>query len=120
MKNTLAILVFTAVLFTACEKNVDEDLNPEDMCITEDMSYANDIVPILRNNCYGCHNSDARQGGVVLDSYTTLKAVVDKNRLLGAIRRQEGFSPMPRNAPKLPDCDINQIAAWKADGAPNN
>lgn len=120
MKDKLVLIVFAALLMTACAKDVDEDLNPDDLCDTENMSYQSDIVPILRNNCYGCHNSDARQGGIAFDSYEGLKDIVDKNRLLGAIRRQSGFSPMPQNAPKLQDCDIDQIAAWVGDGAPNN
>lgn len=118
MKFRLILILLSSLFIASCAKDVDEDLNPD--CMTEDMSYADDIVPILRNNCYGCHNSDARQGGIAFDTYEGLKSVVDKNRLIGAISRQPGFAPMPANSPKLPDCAIDQITAWVGDGAPNN
>ena len=41
----------------------NEDLYPNTVeCVTDSMSFKNDIFPIINNNCVGCHNSGALQG----------------------------------------------------------
>lgn len=89
-------------------------------CNTENRSFAADIQPVITNNCLGCHSGGAPSGGINLSTYAGVKAVADSGQLLGAIRREAGFSPMPQGAAPLPQCTIDQFAAWVADGAPNN
>ena len=99
MKYWFILFIFSTLCIASCAKEVDEDLNPD--CLTEDMSYADDIVPILRNNCYGCHSSDARQGGIAIDTYGGLKSIVDKNRLIGAIKKTTWLCPDARKFSKI-------------------
>jgi len=89
-------------------------------CDTENRSFAAHIQPVITNNCLGCHSGGAPSGGINLSTYAGVKTVADNGRLLGAIRREAGFSPMPQGAAQLPQCTIDQFAAWVADGAPNN
>src|SRR5450755_4933357 len=51
-----------------------EQLAPN--CDTQNMSYSNNVVPILKSNCYKCHSEGNSVGsyGHLLDSYENLSA----------------------------------------------
>lgn len=114
------LLMITLVLPVGCYYDNEEDLYPPQECITTNMSYQANIVPILERNCYVCHAVGVANGGVVLEGHANLVFWINNNRLLGAIRHESGFSAMPQNAAKLLDCDIAKIEQWIADGTPNN
>jgi hypothetical protein len=59
-------------------------------------------------------------GNITLEGHAQLLQHINSGRLLGAIRHESGFLPMPQNASKLPSCDISKIEQWILDGAPNN
>ena len=109
----LSLVFFGSVLTQyACGK--------DDECTTENMSFANDIKPILTDNgclASGCHNSAA---AFPYDTYAKFKVVVDSNRVLGAIKREANFSPMPKVGDKMSDCDISKVEAWITQGAKDN
>jgi len=109
-----------SLIFTSCYYDNEEELYPEDTCKTDDMSYSNDIVPILEDNCYSCHDQANNQGGVTLEGYSNLKAYVDNGKLLGAIKHEPGFSEMPQDEPQLEQCQIDKIEAWIDQGALDN
>lgn len=108
-------------LFAGCSKQ-SEDKLPTPGCDTSNVRYSVQIVSILRDNCYDCHSAGNSfgSGGVVLDNYANLKAYADFGYLLGDVTHAAGYVGMPYELPKLPDCDINTIAAWVHHGAPNN
>lgn len=89
-------------------------------CNTTGVSYSADIQPVLQNNCVGCHSGSAPSGGVNLGTYAQVKQVADNGRLFGAVSWQDGFVNMPFGGNQLPQCNIDQIEAWIADGALNN
>ena len=91
-----------------------------DPCQDDMVSYEDQVIPILENNCYGCHGAGVNTGGVTLEGYQNLKRFVDNGRFLGAVKHESGFAPMPQNASKLSDCQISQLEAWIDDGAENN
>jgi len=116
----LALLLF---LFTgiACYYDVEEELYPEtNACDTTAVSYTADILPLIQSACYSCHNIPTSFGSVTLEPYTALKEYVDNGQLSCTINHANGCSPMPTNAPKMPDCEISLIEKWIADGAPEN
>ena len=119
-KNTLTL--FAALLFvTACTYNSEEELYPTDDCLTDDMSLATDISPILENySCNSCHSSTSNAGGVDLEGYTNLKIWVDNGRLLGSMKQDGSASPMPKAAAKMAQCDIDKVEAWITQGSRNN
>jgi hypothetical protein len=41
-------------------------------------------------------------------------------RIWGAINHSSGYQAMPQNLPKLSDCNLAKIAAWKNAGMPDN
>ena len=86
------------------------------------------VRPILTDQCYKCHGPDKQKGDLRLDSReAVLKGsdngpVVtlgepDKSSLIKSIKH-EGDSKMPEKAPKMPDEEINTLAAWVKMGVP--
>lgn len=116
---TISIIVFM-LSFTSCYYDVEEMLYPSSECDTSSISYTNDIIPIISDNCYVCHDKEAKFGNVILDSHTELTKFTPDNRLIGVIKHSAGSIPMPQGAPKLLDCQIEKIEAWIDQGALNN
>jgi len=86
-------------------------------CDTLNMSYAQDIQPILSTNCVGCHTSSAPSGGVALDTYNSVKSVASSGRLYGTVAHLSGYKPMPPER-QLDNCSILKIKAWINQGMP--
>jgi hypothetical protein len=107
-------------LASSCNYQNEEELFPSTTCDTEDMSLANDIIPILTNySCLSCHSTVSNQGSVALEDYDDLKKWVDNGILLKSMQH-DGALAMPQNQAKMNACDIEKVAAWIADGASNN
>ena len=104
----------------ACVYNSEEELYPPETCDTTQVTYSLSVVPIIDYHCDACHGGDAIVSGIPLDGYENIKVKVDDGTLLGAIRHEDGYSPMPENGPMLPDCEILTIEKWVSEGAPNN
>jgi len=120
VKNIFFLLLITVLFTPACTYNVEEELYPDTGCDTDNITYSGTIVPILETTCFICHGAGINTGGITLEGYDNLKKVVDNGRLLGAIRREAGFTPMPQDQPQLPDCTIEKIEIWVDAGALNN
>lgn len=118
MKYSLVIILIICSI-PSCYYDVEEELYP-DGCLTEAASYTMDVLPILRNNCFSCHDQSANFGNVTLEGYDKVLEFVNNGELLGAIKHEDGFAPMPQNAAQLVACDIEKIENWIAEGAKNN
>jgi hypothetical protein len=88
-------------------------------CDSTNYTYSGAIAPMISTYCLGCHNSAGAQGGSLAD-YTSVRNAAVTGRMLGDIRHLTGYNAMPLGGIKLSDCQINQVAKWVADGAPNN
>lgn len=97
------------------------DCNNNTNCnLTIEISFANQVIPIIDKYCYGCHSTNDPQGGYAYTTYNeTLKSVND-GTLVGSIRFDNGFVAMPHNTNKMPDCEVNTIVTWVEQGAMNN
>jgi hypothetical protein len=123
VRPTIRFILFSLFFYLmACTYN--EEVAPDDIhCDTDSVTYLGSIVPILQANCYTCHdknNAPAFAEGIVLEGHDNIKEQVEKGRLLGAIRHQPGFTAMPRNLPRLPECTLQEIEAWVEAGASDN
>jgi hypothetical protein len=112
----LIVLGFIS-LSTSCTYNKEDELYGT-ACDTSNVKYSVEIKGILSSSCLNCHNSTSQQGGVNLASYENVKEWVDNGGLLESVIREN--NPMPKGAPRLASCKINQIRAWINKGAPNN
>ena len=112
--------LFCVIVLSACYYDVEEVLYPASNCVTTNLSSQTHIQPIIQRNCYACHSAAVNSGNITLEGYNQLVQHINSGRVMGAIRHESGFLPMPQNAPKLIPCDIAKIEQWVADGAPNN
>ena len=124
-KKTLVITAVIAAFIYSCTSKKGDTPNPANpgvTCDTANMSYTNNINPIIQQNCAigGCHDNATQAGGYSYTTYAGLKQAITNGRLLGAINHSNGFVAMPQNAAKLSDCNIAKITQWIAIGSPNN
>ncbi len=119
---SLLLLGLLILFMWACTYTNEEELYGAlpDTCDSTNVTYAADILPVLQQNCYSCHQQPVSSGGVNLEGHSRVRTVATSGRLLGAITHASGFSPMPKNAGKLSDCDINKIRRWINQGALDN
>lgn len=114
------IYLFIFSFSVGCYYDVEEELYPTLECQTEEVTYSNEVVSIIEKACFKCHDAANNFANITLEGYDNLKKYVDNGQLLGAIRHDVGFSPMPKNEAQLLECDIEKIEAWIAKGALNN
>lgn len=120
MNKLLLLVVVLVCALQACYYDKESDLYPFQLgCDTLQMKYSVQVSQVISRNCVSCHSSSAASGGIALETYEQVKAGMQNGSLLRAVKHQGG-SPMPKNAPKLGDCEINQLEAWKNAGCPNN
>jgi DNA-binding beta-propeller fold protein YncE len=93
-------------------------------------TYDDDIVPILRQHCNGCHNAEKQRGGLDITSYAALKAGgssgevmipgnPDKSRLYTLTAHTEE-PKMPPNSNKIDQAKIDLIRLWIEQGGREN
>lgn len=84
------------------------------------VSYNNKVLPLLQNNCYSCHTNISTGGGWIMGDYNKDKFMSQNSNLINAINHKNGYPQMPKNAPKLSDCNIAIITKWINEGCLNN
>jgi hypothetical protein len=77
------------------------------------VSFANQILPLLKANCVSCHGSSQQNAGVRLDSYTVVKT----NLTAAADAISRGIMP-PTGG--LTTAQRQLFQSWVNQGAPNN
>lgn len=99
----------------------DLDCDPEaEACNTTEVSFSEEILPILQHNCTGCHGGSAPTAGIDLSTYAAVVPVAESGKLLGVITHQPGFPKMPQGGEQLLQCDIDRIRSWIDAGALDN
>ena len=118
----IIILLFT-ILPYSCYYDNEEELYPEIStdCDTLNITYSEEITAIFQDNCWSCHsnnNAAAFGANITLEDYSDV--VSNDIAVLGSIKHNPGYSPMPKNGGKLDDCSISQFEAWINQGSPQN
>lgn len=117
----LSLTIFLLFIgFAACTYNSEEELYPNPECQILNMSYVDDVLPILETHCFPCHSRAANFGNITLEGYDNLIDFVDDQSLLGSIQHESGYSAMPQGQAMLIECNIEKIKSWINDGAPEN
>lgn len=126
MKNNLlirfiSILIFSILYFVSCTSD-KQTINPSTNNTICDTSFAFNtrINVILESQCYGCHGSSDINFPLKPFSKLQTAALATNSIFLKSIKHQAGASAMPKNSPKLSDCDITAIEKWIKNGALNN
>lgn len=89
-------------------------------CDTSDVTFTQNIKPIVDLKCKGCHSGATPTGGINLETHAGVYAVAISGQMLGAVRHQQGYPSMPPSGGMIPQCEIDQIQIWINEGALNN
>lgn len=93
------------------------------------VSFSKEVLPILRANCFGCHQPAKKQGGYSMTEYQALlgvgesgnRAIVpgkaSESYLVSEIKIVDGKSEMPKNGKPLAQSEIDLITKWIDEGA---
>jgi len=92
-----------------------------------EVSFANDVFPILESRCINCHGGERIQEGLVMLSYDELLAGSDNGPVIvpgdvegSLLVELVANQKMPKRGPKLTPPQVQIITDWVAAGAPNN
>lgn len=124
MKKPLCVVTILVLIFSGCYYDKYDKLYPPSTsatCDSTNVTYSVTVTGIINSYCMQCHstNNSGGSGGILLDSYSALNNYVASGQLMGDVKQQSGFFPMPPNT-KLSNCDIAKLQKWVNDGAPNN
>lgn len=116
------IIIFAfIILASSCYYDAADLLYPNSIvCDTTATSYSQKIIPLLQQHCYSCHLNAATGGGIIMGNYAADKALATNGKLYGSISHTTGYSPMPKSAAKMNNCQITIIKQWIDAGAPAN
>lgn len=130
------VLLCLLTLIAACSYTNKSNLPtpaPAPCALPSTISYQTDVLPILKEDCYSCHDAAHYQnsppngsgGELNMENFKQLQsyslAANGRNgtaKLVGAVRRDPGFEGMPFEKAKIDRCKIAVLEAWAAAGAP--
>ncbi|MFN3841584.1 MAG: c-type cytochrome domain-containing protein [Cyclobacteriaceae bacterium] len=88
-------------------------------CDSTQVTFSQQIRPILDKACVGCHKLTELNGDVDLTDYFHVKEVVQEGSFQGSIKHEVGYVAMPPGT-KLSPCEIRLVELWIENGAPND
>lgn len=114
-KPATVFLLFTTAL-SGCYFDKEEELYPNNNCNTASVSFSNHISTIITTKCAtaGCHVA----GGISpnLSDYTAVSSNISRVKS----RAIDARTMPPASAPKLTDCEYQQLSVWINNGAKND
>ena len=84
--------------------------------------FASQVLPVLKDTCYGCHAGNRPIGGLRLDARAfAMRAITPGNskdsRIIHRLRGLDGEPQMPMGMTPLTPAQIEAIATWIDHGA---
>ena len=123
LKTILPLLILAMVLnlggLLSCQNLNEEDLFGA-QCDTVNVSYSADIEAILQGRCLHCHYDNSPITPFSLQGYDNVLIRVNTGQLEAAVNHRAGSPQMPKDGPKLPECELSRINKWIREGAANN
>ena len=111
-----SIFILSLLIFCSCKKDKAEFY--ADANCSDTVSFNDEILPLIQNNCAGCHDN---QNGYSLTNYANISS--NSSAIIGAMRKS-GYKLMPRdgndNGYALPDSIIQRMECWVNQGKKNN
>ena len=108
----IVFISLISVAFTSCRKDKVENY-PNANC-ADTVSFNNEILPLIQNNCTGCHDN---QNGYSLTNHSNISS--NSSAIIGSMRNS-GYQLMPQGSPALHDSIIQRIECWVNQGKQNN
>ncbi len=123
------LMLFVSGFLSSCYYDSQEELFGITACDTTAVSYADDILPILNDQCMVCHSTSAAPivgGDNDMEGYDNLMGFVvagdpENSLFYASVAWLTGTVPMPRpeGSSKLSDCELALIRSWISQGASN-
>jgi hypothetical protein len=129
------LLAGVAVLVGALTVGIAAVVSSDELCAADRVSFSEDVMPIFRGRCVGCHQPGAagfEKSGLDLSSHAGLMKgtkfgtmVVprdpDSSNLMWLLDwRAKPELRMPHGRKKLSTCDRDAIRIWIREGAKDN
>jgi hypothetical protein len=114
MKQIFFIIICTLFLASSCTKEKTPFVQTP--TCSENVSFVNDVLPVIEQNCSGCHDANGA-GGYSFTDYSNIST--NANALLISLRAS-GPQLMPQGGPALPDSTIQLIECWIYQGKLDN
>lgn len=112
MRILLFTFIATVSILVACSK----DKAPTNLQCDSEVSFANEIQPIIEQSCISCH-FDGNSTGYDLHNYDEVKNNI--NKVISSLKAS-GNDLMPQGGPALADSLIKKFECWNAKGKLNN
>jgi uncharacterized membrane protein len=106
----ITFIIILSITLTSCENNVEENDAVEIELCDPNVSFINDVNPIIENNCISCHSGTQFPD---LTSYASIKNNAN------IIKAQVEARIMPIGG-TLTNAEIKLISCWIDNGKPNN
>ena len=121
-KSRIGIYLVMVLFLFSCKKTETVEKNIQQPCYidTLNVTYNNQIAPILNTDCIRCHKTGNTSGYVNLDSYINAKPFGINGNLYGCVQRLDGNVGMPIGAPKLDSLKLLLIKRWCLLQCPEN
>lgn len=91
------------------------------------ITFQDHVLPLFREKCAGCHNTDKKQGGVNVTSFSAFMEGGSRGKIIEPgdpeqstvylLMAHKEQPIMPPKSPKLPDKDLELVANWIKGGA---
>lgn len=124
MKKQFGLLIIAALLVSA---SAILRIGSTEAAPAVNISYANDVQPILQSRCGKCHMGEFVSEGLHMDTYESLMEGSDNGPVIVPGDADESLlvhkvveGKMPKRGPKLTMVQIQIISSWIDAGAPNN
>jgi hypothetical protein len=108
----ICLSLFIIPFLFSCRK--DKVQNYPNASCADTVSFNNEILPLIQNNCTGCHTN---QNGYSFTNHANISS--NSTAIIGSMRNS-GYQLMPQGSPALPDSVIERIECWVNQGKQNN
>lgn len=113
----LAMLMAAVTLVGCTYDDLDTLGSPVD-CDTFDVSFGSDILPLVMDNCQGCHSGGSPAAGLALEEHGDIASSAEA--MLDRMDRDPGDPLLMPQSGKLDSCSIARFNTWIQNGKPNN
>ena len=105
-------------LMSGCTYDDLETIGSPVDCDVFDVSYGQDILPLVADNCQGCHSGGTPSAGIAFEEHADIALFAEI--MLDRMGREPGDDLLMPPSGKLDSCSIVRFSAWIDAGKPNN
>lgn len=114
------VLLPMLLLAEGCYYDVEEELYPNGVCNTTNVTFSGTVLPLMQSHCAvpTCHVSVGGNGAGDFTAYAGVMEKVNSGAFADRVLVQRNMPPSTHT--QLRACDLQQLQAWLDAGSPNN